>query len=89
MPDRHSLVSVSWRFAGQLWFARSSASEVNVNGHRESDTLGPAPQRERGDRSGAGQKSLSGADHTAAPSPERSADKARAAVAWIALESPV
>ena len=35
-------------------------SLINVNGHRRSDTSGPAPRRERSDRSGAGPGSLSG-----------------------------
>ena len=43
-------------------------------------------RRERSDRSGVGQESPAGAHHRVPPWPERSTDRARTAVGWIASD---
>ena len=66
-----------------------------VNGHRKYDTSGRrkwdtfrnAPRRERSDRSGTFREDLVGAHHRVPPCSERSAETAREAVGWMALES--
>ena len=71
------------------------ATLLGVNGHRKYDTSGHgkcdtfrnAPRRERSDRSGAFRKDLVGAHHRVPPCSERSAETAREAVGWMALES--
>ncbi len=70
----------------------SSPAACAVNGHRKYDTSGRgkwdtfrnAPRR---DRSGAFREDLVGAHHRVPPCSERSAETAREAVGWMALES--
>ena len=89
--DTSACRSAGWRVGGGAIgggrYSSGTTLEPLVNGHRKSDTLGPAARRERSDRSGAGLETVAGAHEALPPSPGRWADRARAAVGWIALES--
>ncbi len=87
------MIAVLPEVVGEPTLVKRLSHDVNghrkpdTSGHRKSDTLRSVRRRERSDRSRADLGSVAGAHHRVFPSPERSADMARAAVGWIALES--
>ena len=61
----------------------------DIYGHPKSDTFRDVPRRERSDGSGASRGDAVGGRHGVPVCVERSAETAREAVGWMALESSV